>query len=64
MWEALKEFNGHREVKSLFPKGHIGRNAEYKTIEEYMNGLEKFSKKGRLTEALKHHRQWGGEDCG
>lgn len=63
LWEALKEFNGDREIKSLFPEGHIGRNAEYKTIKEFMNSLEKLSK-NRLAKALKHHRQWSGEDNG
>jgi len=59
LWEALKELDGDRILKpySAYPK------AEYKTILECMDGLERLEKLNRLKAIVKHHKGWRG-DCG
>ena len=48
LWEGLKEVDGHRELKDLFPKGHISHGRGFRTIKECMDNIEKLHKLKRL----------------
>ena len=43
-----KVFNGSREIKDLFPKGHVSHGRGFKTIKECMDNIEKLHKLKRL----------------
>ena len=52
LWEALKKINGHREIKDLFPKGHIAHGRDNKTIKECMDSIERLYKINRLQDVI------------
>ncbi len=60
LWEGLREFDGHRKLTpyTKYPR------LEYKTIDECMDNIEELQAKGILKGAVKHHKDWGGEDNG
>jgi len=52
LWEALKRINGHREIKDLFPEGHVAHGRDVKTVKEAMNSIERLYKINRLQDVL------------
>lgn len=52
LWEALKEIHGHREIKDLFPEGHVAHGRDNKTIKECMDSIERLYKIKRLQDVL------------
>jgi len=48
LWEGLEEVYGHREIKDLFPEGHIAHGRDVKDVKDCMKMIEKLHKLNRL----------------
>lgn len=57
LWEGHKVFNGAREIKDLFPEGHIAHGRDCKTVKEQMKSMEELSEQGILARMIKHRRE-------
>lgn len=57
LWEAHKAFHGSREIKDLFPEGHVAHGRDAKTVREQMDTLEILSAQGTLRGMLEHRRK-------